>query len=159
MLDLVPERIEAVRDELGDLDRDAVDWRAVMRLKPVAELLDELEHTVLSIKDRGFLDERETRYAVSVYRRPGTPVTGGGVISYRASDYGIAPYLRLTGSTLGDGGGAAGPLVREPSPLPVRALSISPSPHGAAALDSVRDFLSTVGLDVPVLKSDTPFRL
>lgn len=75
------------------------------------------------------------------------------LLSYRATDYGIAPYLRLTG------GSEDLAVVEAPAPLPIRAVAISPSPNGAAAEHSVQRLLHANGYgDVPVVRSTIPYR-
>lgn len=53
----------------------------------------------------------------------------------------------------------AGPFNGTSTPLPIRAVAISPSPNGSVATDSVRQLLADSGYaDVPVLRSGIPFR-
>lgn len=89
--------------------------------------------------------------------RPGPAASSAeaALLSYRASAYGIAPYLRLTGP---DPGRPEALVVTRPSPLPVRAVAVSPSPNGPEATASVRQALLAHGYDVPVRRSAIPFR-
>ncbi|MBM6402285.1 hypothetical protein [Phycicoccus sonneratiae] len=123
-------------------------------LEPFLEALHEV---LLLVKHPGFVDERETRYSAMLITRPGEDAlrAEAALLSYRASAYGIAPYLRLTGA------GPESPdalVVTAPAPLPVRAVALSPSPNGPEATASVRQLLLANGYDVPVGRSAIPFR-
>jgi hypothetical protein len=122
-------------------------------LAEVAGLLDDLEQALLLIKHAGFVDERETRHSTVLYRSSLGEPAPSGLVRYRATPYGIAPYLWLTG---GDDGSA---VRTEAAPLPVRAVAVSPSPNGPAAVASLRDLLADCGYgDVGVWRSGIPFR-
>lgn len=141
-----------------ELPPDARHWNGLPERSRslLRELLDDLEQAVLLIKHEGFAEEREVRKAVVLLGRPGAPdssVLVDGLLRYRYTPYGIAPYLCLTGGPGEDAVASA------PSPLPVRAVAISPSPNGPEAEDSVRMLLAASGYaDVPVLRSTIPFR-
>lgn len=119
--------------------------------------LDALQEALLLVKHEGFADERETRYAVMLLTRPGeaSRLVEASLLSYRASAYGIAPYLRLTGA---DPERPDAPVATRPSTLPIRAVAVSPSPNGSEATASVRTLLLSHGHDVPVRRSAIPFR-
>lgn len=140
--------IARVRQQLTGLrDDDMARVRQQM-----TDLRDDMEAALMLIKHVGFVDERETRYCVGVHPSPmqGVP---DGMINYRPSRYGMAPYLRLTGA---DEAALTSTTVR---PLPIRALAISPSPNGRAAQTSLADLAAACGYrDVPVLRSQIPFR-
>ncbi|NHA69504.1 hypothetical protein [Phycicoccus flavus] len=123
----------------------------------VAPFLDAMQEALLLVKHEGFADERETRYAVVLVAGdgPGGRAAEARLLSYRASAYGLAPYVRLTGA---DPARPGGPVVTAASPLPVRAVAVSPSPHGAESTGSVRRALLAHGYDVPVHRSAIPFR-
>ncbi|MGG5261096.1 hypothetical protein [Phycicoccus avicenniae] len=133
---------------------DEVRARLAAHLEPFLEALHE---ALLLIKHEGFADERETRWSTMLLTRPGSEGSRleAALLSYRASAYGIAPYLRLTGP---DPQRPEASLVTSPSPLPVRAVAVSPSPNGPEAEASVRQVLLAHGYDVPVLRSAIPFR-
>lgn len=119
----------------------------------VAELLDDLEQALLLIKHAGFVDERETRHSTVLYRESGGTPVPRGLVRYRATPYGMAPYLWLTG------GDDAGPVRTRAARLPVRAVAMSPSPNGPAAAESLRAMLAEHGYgDVGVWRSGIPFR-
>lgn len=120
-------------------------------------LLDALQEALLLVKHEGFADERETRYAVMLLTRPGeaSRLVEASLLSYRASAYGIAPYLRLTGT---DPDRPDAPVATRPSLLPIRAVAVSLSPNGSEATASVRTLLLSHGHDVPVRRSAIPFR-
>lgn len=82
--------------------------------------LEALQEALLLVKHEGFVDERETRYAVMLLTRPGEAgrTAEASLLTYRASAYGIAPYLRLTGP---DGARPDAAVTRVPGRLPVRA--------------------------------------
>lgn len=126
----------------------------------VEPFLEALQEAILLIKHEGFADERETRYAVVLLTTPGPAgqEAEARLLSYRASAYGIAPYLRLTGADPSAAGGDGTIVVTAPAPLPVRAVAISPSPNGEEATASVRQLLLAHGYDVPVIRSSIPFR-
>ncbi|MDO9378381.1 MAG: hypothetical protein Q7T56_06000 [Nocardioidaceae bacterium] len=156
--------IDAVLEGLPDATHDLEAWavshgRPAMPSgipelgTPIGDLMDDVEQALLLIKHQGFLDEREARHSTVLYRREGEPAPVG-VVRYRATAYGVAPYVWLTGA--GDGGG---PTTTTPGRLPVRAVAISPSPNGAAAEESLADLLASTGhADVEVGRSRIPFR-
>jgi len=139
--------------------------------RELAEFLDDVQEALLLIKHEGFADERETRYAVVLAPTGLAAGTGtthaaaadadaavGRLLSYRATAYGVAPYLRLTGGGPGDPTGRVA-VTDEPRRLPVRAVAVSPSPNGTEALRSVGHLLRAHGYgDVSVVRSRTPFR-
>lgn len=159
VLDTFPTRVAAIQQAVGHLDESGTParWNQLSSTREFTELLEDLERAVLLIKDSGFYEEQETRYGVAVYpvsAEPGDRHAAAGIQSYRVSPYGLAPYLRLTGSP--DDTDAA--VTEQPRRLPIRAVAISPSPNGAAAVESVRAFVHSVGYDVPVTRSTIPFR-
>src|SRR5690606_16686124 len=104
-------------------------------LAGLGDVFDGLEQALLLIKHQGFGDEREVRHSTVLYRgwdqldlsswdgsetadRDDRTVTPWppGLVQYRATAYGLAPYLRLTGSS------GQGSVVIVVSPLPIRAL-------------------------------------
>lgn len=134
------------------------DEKPSWELPPEAEdLVDDLHETLLLIKHEGFVDERESRYSIVLATDPDEALARDlevRAVVHRATAYGIAPYLQLTGRPDG-----AGPLVTTPSTLPIRAVAISPSPNGEAATESVERLLDAHGYPgVPVLRSAIPFR-
>lgn len=121
-------------------------------LDDVADLLDDMEQALLLIKHEGFTDERETRHSTVLYRGPQDGPLPAGLVRYRATPYGMAPYLCLTG---GDGAAVRTDAAR----LPIRAIAMSPSPNGPAAVGSLLDLMAEHGYDdVPVVRSRIPFR-
>lgn len=170
VLDAAEARFEELRalgvgpDELPDErgeEQGAVRSR-IEQLDPripakMAELVEELQQALLLIKHPGFIDERETRYSLIMQTHPEfseARAAEDSALCYRATGYGIAPYLRLTGA--GPDLDGLSPIAR---PLPVRAVAISPSPNGAVASDSVRRLLAASGYgELPVLRSEIPFR-
>ena len=132
----------------GEPTREAV-------LETMGETLDDIEQALALIKHEGFHDEREVRHS-TVLLRPEELSNWAGVVRYRASAYGMAPHLWLTGGA-GDHD-ATTPLTDAVAPLPIRAVAISPSPNGPAAEQSLRAMLQSNGYDVEVLRSPIPFR-
>lgn len=142
------------------LPQDRAQWQRVIDaqsdrlglLNDFAEVLDELEQALVLVKHEGFVDEREVRHTVSVLQRPDA---GGwdGIVRYRASRYGVAPHLWLTGPSHD-----REVITETVAPLPIRAVAISPSPNGPDAAVSLRAMLRTHGYDVPILRSEIPFR-
>ena len=98
---------------------------------------------------------RETAERVLAYHGLVLEEIEARLLSYRPTAYGIAPFVRLTG---GDPDGGVGQVRPDPSPLPVRAVAISPSPNGPESTASLRRLLVRHGYDVPVLRSGIPFR-
>ncbi|HWC21994.1 MAG TPA: hypothetical protein VG502_06810 [Flexivirga sp.] len=154
---------EKLRQAAADLAGvgDAEDLRRLLspaRRDDLERMLGDLEDVLLLIKHPGFIDEDEVRasYVLWLQGDRGTTMHAlRDVIQYRASRYGLAPYLRLTGP----GDDPEAPLSARPCPLPIRAVTVSPSAHGAAAEQSVRDLLAAGGrADVPVTRSGIPFR-
>lgn len=122
-------------------------------LDDAADLLDDMEQALLLIKHEGFTDERETRHCTVIYREGGDAPLPTGLVRYRATPYGMAPYLHLTG---GDGSRS---VRTDASRLPIRAIAMSPSPNGPVAVDSLLALLAEHGYDgVPVVRSRIPFR-
>lgn len=120
------------------------------------DVLDDLEQSILLIKHGGFAEEREVRKSVVLMVDPDRQEAAAlesRLVRYRATRYGIAPYLRLTG------GAGEESIASAPSPLPVRGVAISPSPNGPAAEASIARLLRVNGYpDVPVVRSTIPFR-
>lgn len=137
-------------------DGRAADARAGLgsSLEPFFEALHE---ALMLIKHEGFVDEREIRYSALLLTRPDLAGRSAeaSLLSYRSSAYGIAPYLRLTGP---EPQRPEAVVTARPSPLPVRAVAVSPSPNGPEASTSVRQLLLRHGYDVPVVRSAIPFR-
>ncbi|WP_340538326.1 DUF2971 domain-containing protein [Nocardioides sp. GXZ039] len=144
VFDDLKDEIEWVRDEVAaGADRAEIE-------AGVATLLEDMEQALLLIKHEGFADERETRHSSIVL--PGHPDMPPGLVRFRATAYGLAPYLRLTGGT-------EAPVVTEPAPLPIRALAISPSPYSRASARTLRSALHAHGYpSLPIHTSGIPFR-
>ncbi|KGN36196.1 hypothetical protein [Knoellia subterranea] len=116
---------------------------------------DDLEQALLLIKHRGFVDEREVRKAIVLWSDESEAAreSAARLIRYRSTAYGMAPYVELTGASDDH------PVARHPSPLPIRAVAISPSPNGPEATESLRGLLASRGYaGTPVLRSVIPFR-
>lgn len=154
-------------DRLRQVATDAIQSGAADDLRGVLtpeqrddldKMFGDLEDVLLLIKHPGFVDEDEVRASFVVWLpddRANTMWCLRDVIQYRASRYGLAPYLRLTGP----GEEPQTPLSAKPCPLPIRAVTVSPSAHGPAAEQSVRDLLAAGGrAEVPVTRSGIPFR-
>lgn len=144
----IPPHLATMRDQrpngrrtLGDLPPE------------VADLLTEITETMLLIKHEGFVDEREARMSFVLWRTPGTAIQSD-IVRYRATAYGIAPYVAVTGA-----GASANLVTCQANRLPIKAVSISPSPSGVEAEISLESLLAARGYaDVPVLRSAIPFR-
>ncbi len=129
-------------------------------VEAMASTLDDAEQALVLIKHPGFVDEREVRHSTSLLHRSGLD-GWRGVVRYRPTPYGVAPYLWLTGAAAdatAQGGGGHAALTRAPGPLPIREVAISPSSNGAAATASLTALLASRGYDVPVRRSSIPFR-
>ena len=126
----------------------------------VNDILDDLEQALLLIKHEGFADEREVRNAVVLWvdeTDEDALDAQARLTRHRATPYGIAPYLRLTGRAPGSEPQAR--VSDTAAPLPIRAVAISPSPNGPLAGASVQQLLRANGYPrVPVLRSGIPFR-
>ncbi|GAB95783.1 hypothetical protein BJY21_001226 [Kineosphaera limosa] len=143
----LPAAYEAARARVasGELDRADV-------LEAVQGTLDDLEQALFLIKHSGFHDEREVRYCTGIFDPDGSAYRQG-VVRYRASAFGMAPYLHLTGA--GEPGSV---FTDRAAPLPIRAVAISPSPHGGRSAEPTRAMLAGNGYDVDVFASQIPFR-
>lgn len=157
VVDALPEVLERASDLRGaQQPPDGGEWRPetlpAEHRRIFEDVIDDLTEALLLIKHEGFVDERETRLAFTAVPT-GQDLIPGGLLRYRPSHYGIAPYLALTG-------GSRSSLVAEaPVPLPIRAVAVSPSPHGPVAERSVRALLASHGYgDAEVLRSAIPFR-
>lgn len=124
-------------------------------VETLGETLDDIEQALALIKHEGFHAEREVRHS-SVLLHPDDLAPWRGVVRYRASAYGMAPHLWLTGAD--PDAGAASPLTRSVAALPIRAVAISPSPTGREAERSLAALLASEGYDVEVRRSGIPFR-
>lgn len=148
----LPEELAAAH-ELASVVGVADDARTGM-VDALSETLDDMEQALVLIKHEGFHDERETRHSTTLIDPAG--LAGfPGVVRYRATAYGMAPHLWLTGAAPD---AVDSPLTTARMPLPIRAVAISPSPNGPAAEESLRALLRARGYDVPVLRSRIPFR-
>ncbi|MDE9367349.1 hypothetical protein PZ938_17145 [Luteipulveratus sp. YIM 133132] len=150
--------VDAVFDELPEEMSAAADGGVIRprdagAMDALGQLRDDLEAALMLIKHPGFVDERETRYCVGIHHWLDEAALPPGVVRHRATAYGMAPYLVLTGT-----GEQGTPIVSTTAPLPIRALAISPSPNGRAATESARDLLAAYGYDVPVVRSRIPYR-
>lgn len=131
----------------GSMTADAV-------LETMSETLDDLEQALALIKHEGFHDEREVRHT-TLLLRPENLSAWSGVVRYRSTAYGMAPYICLTGADDADG---ERPLTARAAPLPIRCVAISPSPTGPAAEKSLAAMLESHGYRVEVRRSPIPFR-
>jgi hypothetical protein len=123
-------------------------------LAALAGTLDAAERALLLIKHRGFREEQEVRRTVTVLGDSGRTESLVSWAQFRHTPYGITPYLRLTGAA--EGGGL---LATATSPLPIRAVAVSPSRNGQAAAESLQALLASHALsEVDVVRSDIPFR-
>lgn len=159
VFDGLPEELTRFRDRLGDLEMTSREDIPPEALAELNEARDDLEQALLLIKHAGFVDERETRQAIVMWTAddPAAKALEARLVRYRSTAYGMAPYLELTGAP--EGARANEPVAREASPLPIRAVAISPSPNGDEATESLRGLLTSRGYsDVPVLRSSIPFR-
>ncbi len=121
----------------------------------VADTLQAAEHALLLIKHPGFREEQETRRTTDVFGEGGRAQARTGLARFRHTAYGVAPYLRLTGTS----DAARGPVTPVPGPLPIRAVAISPTPNGEAAEESLLALPDSHGMPhVPVRRSEIPFR-
>lgn len=165
VLDNLPERLGRFRDAFGPSRagepgtsplQDPFSLPEPIRAD-LQDLMDDLQQALLLIKHEGFIDERETRYSVVLVAGPESSDAASveaRLLHYRSTAYGMAPYLRLTGSPDSDSA-----IVDDPAPLPIKAVSISPSPNGEVATASLSQLLAAHGYDdVPVLRSGIPFR-
>jgi hypothetical protein len=117
--------------------------------------LEAAEEALLLIKHPGFREELETRHCTVVVADEDRRSAPASVARFRHSSYGMTPFLRLTG---GDDG-VSDAVTETPRLLPIRAVSMSPSPNGAASVQSLEALLFSHGLgDVPVRPSEIPFR-
>lgn len=159
---LVTTTLDALQAAARDLGADPRHQPALQALERMASagptvaesVLDDLEECLLLIKHPGFAEEQETRHSTVLYT--GEQARTETFLRYRATDYGIAPYLHLTGPDPRHPGAVG---TNHSHRLPVRAVAIGPSPNGAAATESVQSLLRGTGHgDVPVLRSQIPFR-
>jgi hypothetical protein len=156
--DLATAVFDGMEDELAALRsraaREGVTTREAV-LETMAETLDDIEQALALIKHEGFHDEREVRHT-TVLLRPEDLGAWAGVVRYRATAYGMAPHLWLTG--VGHDADAGHLFTDAAAPLPIRCVAISPSPNGPAAETSLAAMLETHGYQVEVRRSPIPFR-
>lgn len=153
--------VEAVYTQLAnELDhvlqlRDRVGTTTADYLAALDDTLEAAEQALLLIKHPGFREEHETRHTTVVLGAGSRAQTLAGLARFRHGAYGVTPYLELTGGAPSD----PGRLTTQRSPLPIRAIAISPSRNGAAARDSVASMLASHHLDdVRIVPSEIPFR-
>lgn len=147
----------ALPDDLDAVEklRDRGDASTAEYLDAVADTLEAAEQALLLIKHQGFREEQETRRTTVVFGEGGRARALTGLARFRHTAYGMAPYLRLTGSS----DAASGQVTPVAAPLPIRAVAISPTPNGAAAEESLLALLAGHGLPhVAVRRSGIPFR-
>jgi hypothetical protein len=119
------------------------------------QTIEAAAQAILLIKHSGFREEQETRYTHVVLGDGLREQALSGIAAFRHTNYGVTPYLRLTG----DSADAVGHLTTRPAQLPLRAVAISPSPNGAAARESIAALLASHHLsDVDIVSSQIPFR-
>jgi len=100
----------------------------------VVDAAQGLVNTLATIaKHPGFKDEQESRLALAV--------DSASMIRYRPGRFGMMPYICLTG-----GAKSWGDVVSAPSPLPVRAVHLSPGAE-RHSLDSTKMFLAANGYE------------
>lgn len=145
VLDGMPEEVDAAVARFAGATPGAEEIAAAL-----PRTLEDLEQALMLIKHSGFADERETRHSTLLFGNDGD-LSWPGVVRFRPTAYGIAPYLWLTG---GDGDAAT----RKRNPLPIRSVAVSPSSNGAASVSSVRALLASNGYRVDVRGSAVPFR-
>ncbi|WP_018155014.1 DUF2971 domain-containing protein [Demetria terragena] len=147
VVDQLPDQLDSLRDLSADGDRPG------SLPEPIGDILNKLTEAMLLIKHEGFTDERETRLSLVVRQLP-SAAAESDVVRYRATAYGIAPYVAVTGVSSEDN-----VVVSTAHHLPIRAVAISPSPNGQEAETSVRHLLASRGYpDVTVSRSAIPFR-
>lgn len=108
---------------------------------------------LLQLKHEAFIDEREARIVIEVYPR-------WKFVKHRSTRFGLTPYIEVSAADDENQSAANGGFVTQAAArLPIRAVHIGPSPLGDESVDALREFLEFSGYpDLPVLKSDTPFR-
>lgn len=156
-VDLVDAVFARFEDELDEVRRLRATGSATTRQYLVAlrTTLEAAEEALLLIKHPGFREELETRHCTVVVADEDRRSAPASVARFRHSSYGMTPFLRLTG---GDDG-VSDAVTETPRLLPIRAVSMSPSPNGAASVQSLEALLFSHGLgDVPVCPSEIPFR-
>lgn len=107
---------------------------------------------LLQLKNAAFADERESRMVFEVSPR-------WKFVKHRTSRFGLTPYIEVSAATGADVRSARGDYLRTASKLPIRSVTIGPSPLGPESTDALREYLEFRGYpDVPVARSETPFR-
>lgn len=172
---LVDAVFDDLKDEIAWAKQKAESGAAIRDIVVgLTGLLDDMEQALLLVKHSGFADEREIRHSTVLYRGFDStadlpsgvtaldPLLGTlqpasrwpqGLVNYRATAYGLAPYLKLTGST------GPEPITTTAAPLPIRALAISPSAYSRATARTLHDLLRAHDYPaVPVHRSTIPFR-
>lgn len=151
---------DGMENELAALrarsDREGVTTKEAV-LETMAVTLDDIEEALALIEHQGFHDEREVRHC-TVLLRPENLGAWTGVVRYRPTAYGMAPYLRLTGDTASSPTVQSSPLTDTAARLPIRCVAISPSPNGLAAERSLAAMLESHDYRIEVRRSPIPFR-
>lgn len=108
---------------------------------------------LLQLKHPAFVDEREARLVFEVNPR-------WKFVKHRSTRFGLTPYIEVSPADGENQRAANDRFVTHPARrLPIRAVHIGPSPLGDESVDALREFLEFNGYpDLPVLKSETPFR-
>ncbi|KQW05574.1 hypothetical protein ASC66_11335 [Leifsonia sp. Root4] len=108
---------------------------------------------LLQLKHPAFVDEREARTVFEVNPR-------WKFVKHRATRFGLTPYIEVSAADDDNQYASNDRFVTHPAKkLPIRAVHIGPSPLGEESVAALREFLEFNGYpDLPVLKSDTPFR-
>lgn len=137
-------------------EREGVTTREAV-LETMAGTIDDIEQALALIKHQGFHEEREVRHC-TILLRPEELGAWGGVVRYRPTAYGMAPYLWLTGDAPNSETAHSAPLTDTVAPLPIRCVAISPSTNGPAAEKSLDAMLESHGYRIEVRRSPIPFR-
>lgn len=108
---------------------------------------------LLQLKHPAFIDEREARTVFEVNPR-------WKFVKHRPTRFGLTPFIEVSAADDGNQYASNDRFVTRPAKkLPIRAVHIGPSPLGEESVTALREFLEFKGYpNLPVLKSDTPFR-
>lgn len=173
---------EIERDEDGYIVQDpdqlhieAVPWRKVrydtagvdQRVDRIAKLAEKPKHALtdmflpwheladikmLELKHPAFKDEREARMILEVAPR-------WKFVYHYEGRFGVTPFIELSALNGENQRYANDRYLTKAGPLPIRSVTIGPTPLGDEVIDATREFLEVNGYpDVDVSRSTIPFR-
>ncbi|WP_433585819.1 hypothetical protein [Microbacterium hydrocarbonoxydans] len=107
---------------------------------------------MMEFKNPDFRDEREARMIFDVHPR-------WMFVAHRHGKYGVTPYIHVSAESEDNRKTPYSSWLQSPGKLPIRSVTLGPTPLGDEAVEATREFLEFNGYpDVKVNRSLIPFR-